>query len=43
VGESTTDPDAWNQPRRFDVADLVKAGGNMLAIAASNTAPGPAA
>ena len=42
VGESTTDPDAWNQPRRFNVADLVKAGGNVIAVGAANTAPGPA-
>ena len=42
VGESTTDPDAWNQPRRFNVADLVKAGGNVIAVGAANTASGPA-
>jgi HEAT repeat protein len=41
VGESEN-PDAWNQPQRFDVAGLLTAGSNVLAIEAVNTVPGPA-
>ena len=42
VGGNTDAPDDWNRPRRYDVAKWIKAGHNVLAIAASNTAPGPA-
>ncbi len=42
VGESKAAPDAWNRPQRFDVASLLAAGHNVIAIEAVNTAPGPA-
>ena len=42
VGESEADPNAWNRAKRFDVARLVSAGHNVIAIEAVNTAPGPA-
>jgi len=42
VGRSEADPNKWNAPKRFDVTGLVKAGPNLLAIEAANTAPGPA-
>ena len=42
VGESDPNPNNWNQPKRFDVAGLLTAGINVLAIVAVNTAPGPA-
>jgi len=41
VGESEN-PDAWNQPQRFDVAGLLTPGSNVLAVEAVNTIPGPA-
>ena len=41
VGESEADPNAWNRAKRFDVAPLLAAGHNVLAIEALNTAPGP--
>jgi HEAT repeat protein len=42
VGESSGNPDAWNQPKRFNVANLLNAGDNTIAIEAVNTATGPA-
>lgn len=42
VGESVVDPNAWNRAKRFDVARLISAGHNVIAIEAVNTAPGPA-
>ncbi len=42
VGESETDPNAWNRAKRFDVARLLSAGHNVIAVEAVNTAPGPA-
>ena len=42
VGGSTAEPDAWNQPKRFDVAALLTSGDNTIAVEAVNTAPGPA-
>ncbi len=41
VGESD-EPNAWNQPKRFDVSSLVVTGRNFIAIEAANTAPGAA-
>ena len=42
VGASSADPNAWNHPKRFDVAPLLAAGHNGIAIEAVNTVPGPA-
>jgi alpha-L-rhamnosidase len=42
VGQSDTDPNAWNRPRRFDVAGRLVPGRNVVAVEAVNTAPGPA-
>ncbi len=42
VGESAADPNAWNRAKRFQVARLLSAGHNVIAIEAVNTAPGPA-
>ena len=42
VGESEADPNAWQHAKRFDVASLLAAGHNGIAIEAVNTAPGPA-
>lgn len=42
VGESEADPNAWKHAKRFDVAALLAAGHNGIAIEAVNTAPGPA-
>ena len=42
VGESEPDPNAWNRPKKFDVASLLSAGHNVIAIEAVNTAPGAA-
>jgi HEAT repeat protein len=42
VGTSDADPNAWKHAKRFDVAPLLAAGHNVLAIEAVNTAPGPA-
>ena len=39
VGESEADPNAWNRAKRFDVAPLLAAGHNVIAIEAVNTAP----
>ncbi|MCY3023711.1 MAG: alpha-L-rhamnosidase N-terminal domain-containing protein [Planctomycetota bacterium] len=40
AGAGHTDPDAWNQPKRFDVAGLLTPGRNVVAVEATNTAPG---
>jgi len=42
VGERQTDPGAWNHAKRFEVARLLSAGHNVIAVEAVNTAPGPA-
>jgi HEAT repeat protein len=42
VGQSSTSPDDWNVPRRFDVASLLRPGRNLVAVEGVNTAPGPA-
>ena len=42
VGENATEPDLWNRPARFNVAELIKSGHNVLAIGAANTIAGPA-
>jgi HEAT repeat protein len=42
AGESEADPNAWNRVKRIDVAPLLAAGNNVLAIEAINTAPGAA-
>lgn len=41
VGQSEADPNAWNRAKCFDVAPLLAAGHNVIAIEAVNTAPGP--
>ncbi len=41
VGQSEADPNAWNHAKRFDVAPLLAAGHNGIAIEAVNTAAGP--
>ena len=42
VGQSETNPNAWNQPKRFDVTGLLFPGRNVVAVEAVNTVPGPA-
>ncbi len=42
VGQSTTNPNEWNHPKRFNVAALLLPGRNFIAVEAVNTAPGPA-
>ena len=42
VGESEADPNAWQHAKRFDVAAMLAAGHNGIAIEAVNTAQGPA-
>jgi HEAT repeat protein len=42
VGENSLEPDAWNQPKRFAVGELLVSGRNILAVEAMNTAVGPA-
>jgi len=42
VGESSRNPNDWNKPKRFNVATLLNAGDNTVAVEAANTAPGPA-
>ena len=42
VGESAADPNAWQHAKRFDVAALLAAGHNGIAIEAVNTAQGAA-
>ncbi len=41
AGESAADPNAWRRAKRLDVAPLLAAGHNVIAIEAVNTAPGP--
>ncbi len=42
IGGNLSNPDEWNSPRRFDIATLLTAGDNVIAVEAANTAPGPA-
>lgn len=42
IGENVAEPNAWNRAKRFEVARLLSAGHNVIAIEAVNTAPGPA-
>ncbi|MFV2070013.1 MAG: hypothetical protein ACC645_23855, partial [Pirellulales bacterium] len=42
VGESESDPNAWDRPKRFAVTRLIVPGRNVVAVEAANTAPGPA-
>ena len=42
AGESATDPNLWNRPKRFAVSGLLRPGWNIVAVEAVNTAPGPA-
>jgi len=42
VAGNLTEPNAWNRPKRFDVAALLTAGDNVIAVEAANTLPGPA-
>ena len=42
VGQSETNPNAWNRPKRFDVTGLLFPGRNVVAVEAVNTVPGPA-
>ncbi|MCX7048351.1 MAG: HEAT repeat domain-containing protein [Candidatus Sumerlaeota bacterium] len=42
VGKRGSNPNAWNQPSRYDVAGLLAPGRNVIAVEAVNTAPGPA-
>ena len=42
VGQGSEQPDDWNRPRRYNVAELIKAGHNTIAVGAANTAAGPA-
>ncbi len=42
VGGNLTHPNDWNKPKRFNVAELLTAGDNVIAVEAANTAPGPA-
>ena len=42
VGGNLSEPNAWNRPKRFDVAALLTAGDNVIAVEAANTIPGPA-
>jgi alpha-L-rhamnosidase len=42
AGKSDGEPDAWRRPRTLDVTDFLVPGTNVLAIAATNSSPGPA-
>jgi HEAT repeat protein len=42
VGAGEMNPDAWSRARRIDVAKHLHGGRNTLAVAAANTAAGPA-
>jgi HEAT repeat protein len=42
VGANLMEPNAWNRPKRFNVAALLTAGDNVIAVEAANTIPGPA-
>ncbi len=41
VGESEANNNAWNTPKRWDVASLVVPGRNVVAVEGVNTLPGP--
>ncbi|MBI5394870.1 MAG: HEAT repeat domain-containing protein [Verrucomicrobia bacterium] len=43
AGEGHANPNAWAQPKRFDVAAMLAPGRNVVAVEAVNTVPGPAA
>ncbi len=42
AGEGRTDPNAWNLPKRFDVAGMLVPGRNLIAVEAINTVASPA-
>ena len=42
VGANLSEPDDWRTLRRYDVAALLTAGDNVIAVEAANTVPGPA-
>ena len=42
AGESEPDPNAWHRAKRFDVADMLVPGRNVVAVEAINTVAGPA-
>ncbi|MFA6561849.1 MAG: HEAT repeat domain-containing protein [Verrucomicrobiia bacterium] len=42
AGESESDPNAWHRAKRFDVADMLVPGRNVIAVEAINTVAGPA-
>jgi len=42
AGQSESNPDGWNKPKRLDVTGMLTGGKNVLAVEAVNTAPGPA-
>ncbi len=42
VGECDVDNSAWKRPHRYNVADLLVPGRNVVAVEAVNTLPGPA-
>jgi len=42
VGQSTSNPNDWKTPKRFDVAGLLAPGRNVVAVEAVNTIDGPA-
>jgi HEAT repeat protein len=42
VGECDVDNSAWQRPHRYNVADLLVPGRNVIAVEAVNTLPGPA-
>ncbi|MCX5682243.1 MAG: HEAT repeat domain-containing protein, partial [Planctomycetota bacterium] len=42
VGQSTSNPNDWNKPKRFDVAALLAPGRNVVAVEGVNTLDGPA-
>ena len=41
-GESDAQPNDWSKPKHFDVAGMLVAGRNLVAVEAVNTLPGPA-
>lgn len=43
AGEGHANPNAWAQPKRFDVAAMLAPGRNVVAVEAVNTVPGPGA
>lgn len=42
AGQSDGQPDAWRRPQTLEIGEYLVAGVNTLAIAATNTSPGPA-